>query len=243
MTRRALLINWFDLPAEHEADFDTWHNREHVIERVTIPGFVQGRRFVAIGAPAQKGHGYLVIYDAQDLQALQSPAYEARLDGPTPLTRRVVPMLRELTRTAGEVVQERGAGNGVYVRTLRLPGLSTLGAQTDDAVASALDAAYACNSVTAVQLYRPDVGVTHFKDRTQEGRATDTLRRDDYPWGIVVEACRPAALDAATEALRARLGQLGPDAATEWQAHSYQLVFAMDADQAHRAVRSTGANP
>ena len=49
--KRALLFNWFDLPAGSEAAFDSWHNREHVTERLSVPGFVQGRRFVSIDRP------------------------------------------------------------------------------------------------------------------------------------------------------------------------------------------------
>ena len=224
---RALLVNWLDVPFEHEASFDEWHSREHVPERVSIPGFEQGRRRVSIDDPAPRGHGYLVVYNTASVGVLASTAYGARLDAPTPWTRKMVPAVREMTRTVCEVTQERGAGTGGYVRTIRLPGLTgPLSAPGAD-VGDALDAAYACEAVACVQLCRPDFAVTHFKDRTQEGRATDSVRRDEYPWMVIVEACRPAALDTATEALRANFQRRWPDASHEFVCHSYVLGFSM----------------
>ena len=228
----AFLLNWFDLPEEGQAAFDKWHNRQHVIERLCIPGFETGRRYASIDTPVEKGHGYLVIYDTESLQILESSAYAARLDAPTPLTRSVVPMLRDLTRTVGELVQERGTGLGSFLRTIRLPDLSDWIVNSAPAVSETLNRMYEVDSITRVQLYRPDARVTHFKDKTQEGRSTDTLRKDDYPWGIVVEGCRPMALDVATEELRRALEGQGVGKAARMECHSYQVVFSMKADEA-----------
>lgn len=228
----ALLLNWFDLPSDAQAAFDGWHNREHVIERLSIPGFIQGRRYESLERPAPKGHGYLVIYDADDVQVFASAAYGARLDAPTPLTQRVVPHLRDLTRTVCEVVDDHGGGTGAFLRTIRLPGLGERLAQAGASIAADLAAAHDCDSVTSVQLCRPNTEVTHYKDRTQEGLATQTLRRAEYPWTVIVEACRQDALDAATTALKLRINRRWPGAELTFQCHSYQLVFIMDKQQA-----------
>ena len=39
---------WHDLLPEASDDFYQWHNREHMPERVGIPGFRRGRRFIAV---------------------------------------------------------------------------------------------------------------------------------------------------------------------------------------------------
>lgn len=45
----AILIVWTDIPAEIEADFNEWYNREHLPDRVLrMPGFLRGRRYVCI---------------------------------------------------------------------------------------------------------------------------------------------------------------------------------------------------
>ena len=41
---------WHDLLPEARDDFHQWHNREHMPERVGIPGFRRGRRYVAVAS-------------------------------------------------------------------------------------------------------------------------------------------------------------------------------------------------
>jgi hypothetical protein len=43
---------WHDLLPEARDEYHQWHNREHMPERVGIPGFRRGRRYVAIGRRA-----------------------------------------------------------------------------------------------------------------------------------------------------------------------------------------------
>jgi hypothetical protein len=38
---------WNDILPEHRAEFYAWHNEEHMPERVGIPGFRRGRRYIA----------------------------------------------------------------------------------------------------------------------------------------------------------------------------------------------------
>lgn len=224
----ALLLNWFDIEPGRESAFDDWHNREHVIERMGVPGFMQGRRFEAAGTPRAPGHAWLVAYDAADIGVFESAAYAARLDNPTPLTARVVPCLRSLTRTVYRVEARRGGGTSAYVRTVRLP--SAKGPPADaSALRETVEQAYAVSGVSAIVLGSPDGRVTHYKDKTREGRATETVVRDDYPWIVIVEACRAAALDEAAAILDAAVARLLPGTAPV--SDTYRLVFAMTTEQ------------
>ena len=48
-----VLAIWNGIDPEAEADFVAWHVREHIPERVVLPGFRRGRRYVALdGEPA-----------------------------------------------------------------------------------------------------------------------------------------------------------------------------------------------
>jgi hypothetical protein len=44
---------WHDLLPEARDEFHQWHNREHMPERVGIPGFRRGRRYVALSGTPQ----------------------------------------------------------------------------------------------------------------------------------------------------------------------------------------------
>ena len=101
----ALLI-WHDPAPEVESDYNEWHSKEHMFERVGVPGFRRGQRAVAIsGAPK-----YFNFYEVDDLATLTSKAYLDRLNDPTPWTRRVAPNVHNNSRTLCRVTAGLGAG-------------------------------------------------------------------------------------------------------------------------------------
>jgi len=227
---RGLLLNWLDLAEGNQAAFDAWHNREHVIERTSIPGFLQGRRFVATDAVPAPGHSLLVVYDTTDLGVLESPAYFARLDSPTLLTRQMAPFLRAMTRTAYEIVWSAGRGTGGFLQTIRVNSLARYLSSDGRELTDELAAVYACDGVVGVQLGRPDGAVTHVKDKTTEGRSTDARSQADYPWCLVVESNNRDALDAALAVFKGAVCERWPEESHEFDVHAYQLVFSMTAE-------------
>ncbi|MGH6904724.1 MAG: hypothetical protein ACREIR_18510 [Geminicoccaceae bacterium] len=49
---KGALAIWHDPAPEIESDYNEWHSKEHMYERVGVPGFLRGQRGVAIaGAP------------------------------------------------------------------------------------------------------------------------------------------------------------------------------------------------
>lgn len=98
----------FDVVPEAIAEHDEWHTHEHLPERLSIPGFLRGTRWVAIqGAPR-----YLVLYEVQDLDTLASDAYLTRLNHPTPWTSKMMPHYRRMRRGFCSVVGSSGHGMG-----------------------------------------------------------------------------------------------------------------------------------
>lgn len=69
---RGLLLVMMDVDPEHEEEFNRWYNEEHVPERLSIPGFISGRRFRAIeGSPK-----YLALYELESPEVLDSDVYK-----------------------------------------------------------------------------------------------------------------------------------------------------------------------
>ncbi len=107
---------WNDIAQDWEAEFLNWHVREHMPERVGLPGFLRGQRYLAVeGTPR-----YFNFYEATDAAAFSSDAYRARLNDPTPWTRRVVAHFANTGRTICKRVAHAGQGDGAFVQTLRL---------------------------------------------------------------------------------------------------------------------------
>ncbi len=93
-TATGLLAVWTDIAPEMEAEFNAWYDTEHIPERLSVPGFLSGLRFVAVeGQPK-----YLALYDLADETVLKSEAYLKLLKPGTPWTRRVAPNFRNSAR-------------------------------------------------------------------------------------------------------------------------------------------------
>jgi hypothetical protein len=50
-------VAWHGIAAGREAEYERWHSHEHMLERVSIPGFLRGRRYAA----TVEGPRYLVL--------------------------------------------------------------------------------------------------------------------------------------------------------------------------------------
>jgi hypothetical protein len=103
----AMLLS-FDVDAGSIEEHDRWHTHEHLPERLSIPGFRRGTRWVATDGQPR----YMVLYEVESLATLASEAYLARLDNPTPWTARMMPHYRGMTRGLCAVLGSFGFGQG-----------------------------------------------------------------------------------------------------------------------------------
>ncbi len=106
---------WHDFTPEGRAEFYAWHGREHMPERVGIPGFLRGRRYVAIRGDLE----FFNLYEARVPQVLASPDYRERLNNPTPWTSTVVKNYRRVARSICRVAATFGKGQGGLISTWR----------------------------------------------------------------------------------------------------------------------------
>jgi hypothetical protein len=103
----AMLLS-FDVDEGAIAEHDDWHTHEHLPERLAIPGFLRGTRWVSvIGRPR-----YMVLYEVEQLQTLTSHAYLERLNNPTEWTLRMMQHYRGMSRGFCHVTGSSGYGMG-----------------------------------------------------------------------------------------------------------------------------------
>jgi hypothetical protein len=110
----AMLLS-FDVLPQAVAEHDHWHTHEHLPERLAIPGFLRGTRWVAL----RGGPRYCVLYEVASLQTLSSPAYLERLNRPSPWTARMMPHYRGMRRGFCAVSGSFGLGLGHVAMLLR----------------------------------------------------------------------------------------------------------------------------
>ena len=119
----AAMLLCFDIEASAVEEHDRWHTHEHLPERLSIPGFLRGTRWLATdGTPR-----YMVLYEVDSLSTLASPAYLDRLNNPTPWTTRMMPHYRAMNRGLCSVLGSFGLGQGGTAALMRFSCEPSLG--------------------------------------------------------------------------------------------------------------------
>lgn len=110
----AIFSNYPESALAAQSEF---HSYEHLLERVSIPGFLRGRRSNAVtpGAPT-----VFALYEVADREVAVSPAYLDRLNNPTPWTSDMLPRVKDATRTLCRVVASEGIGSGAHLAVARI---------------------------------------------------------------------------------------------------------------------------
>jgi hypothetical protein len=106
---------WNDILPDGRADFFEWHNREHMPERVGIPGFRRGRRYIALSGTPE----FFTLYETDSPEVLAGADYLNRLNNPTPWTQRATAPFRNVARSLCRVALSLGTGQGGLLATLR----------------------------------------------------------------------------------------------------------------------------
>ena len=110
----AAMVLYYDIAGD-SADHDDWHTYEHMHERLSIPGFMRGTRWVAkAGTPK-----YMVVYEVASTEVATSSAYLARLNDPTPWTASMMRRFRGMIRGFCTVVASSGFGLGNAAVSMR----------------------------------------------------------------------------------------------------------------------------
>ena len=214
---QAVVAIWNGIAPEGRTEFYEWHNREHMPERVGIPGFRRGRRYIAkYGAPE-----FFTLYEADSAEVLVGQDYLNRLNNPTPLTQRVPPtFFRDTARGVCRVRLSLGVGQGGYMLTLRFGAEAGREAElqkylTQVALAPLADIV----SVVGVHLAVADQAASSIETAERKGRPTVVPN-----WLVMIEACEPEAADAACDQLLAG-GLAAHGARAEMDRGLYMLQF------------------
>lgn len=113
----AFLALWNDVAPQHAQEYNRWHTREHVPERVGIDGFIEGRRYRHV---ADGQREYFTAYGVEAPEVFRSPAYLAVIDDPTPWSASMRPTLVRVLRAPCRTLGSVGSGMGGALACVRL---------------------------------------------------------------------------------------------------------------------------
>lgn len=112
---RAAIAMWWDMPLAQREEFEHWHSHEHFPERMRLPGFLRGSRWMDPDVSR-----YFVLYELDAYETLTSSGYVDRLNDPTPWSIRMMPHHLNMVRSQGLIVATFGGGIAGSMMTLRL---------------------------------------------------------------------------------------------------------------------------
>jgi len=165
-----ILFVWTNVDPAHERDFNRWYDREHVEERVRIPGFVSGTRYQSKQGPRK----YLGLYRTSSLDAFQTPAYHQAFQHQTPWSLANLARMQDPMRRVCTIDAETGVGTGAWLALLRL-GSSAIGNDPSQ-VAELGKKLLEIDGVLASRLLTPDASLsTPLPAENADGRVLDPI--------------------------------------------------------------------
>jgi hypothetical protein len=189
---KAVVAIWNDITPQGRDNFIEWHNREHIPERVGIPGFLRGRRYFAeYGTPS-----YFTLYEAVDRTVLTGNEYLERLNDPTPWTKQSTAEFRNTLRGVCNAHFSQGSGDGGVLLTLRFDPGRADAAGLEEQIRAALEKIIAQKGVCGAHLCVADSGASNVETAERKGRQVGVPN-----WIVMVEGSTVSAVDSAGEEL------------------------------------------
>src|ERR1700712_1205392 len=211
MRGAGFLAIWSDVFSGNLTDYRHWRTREHTTERGTTRGFLGVRVFRAARADIAR---FFILYELENPEVLDGPAYLARLNAPTPWSQRTMPRLGNFIRGGGVMTSRAGRGEGSTIAALRIERLPAKPQAFADAIV-------ALDGVAAVQIGATDLA------RTSVPTVEKGMRKDEgiFAGLLIIEGLDEAALRGALR----EAAKLAPELGGIGEPEVYQGMFALDA--------------
>lgn len=221
---KAAMLLTFDVEQSAIPEHDDWHTHEHLPERLSIPGFLRGTRWVAVrGAPR-----YVVLYEVDRLETLGSSSYLERLNNPTPWTSKMMAHYRDMSRGLCAVEKSCGLGMGHCALLIRFKLASASSASSTSV------AAWLGEDVMPQLPARPGVGSIHLLRSALAPAMTSEQRirgaDSGVDWALMATGYEQ---DALSDLEHAELGvaELEGRGATSVASALYQGAYSLSQDE------------
>jgi hypothetical protein len=190
---KGMLVVFNEVKAADERDFNEWYNREHIDERVNLPGFHRARRYVAVrGSPK-----YLATYECSSVEDLATPGYLHLLANQTPWTQAVMARFTKFNRLTLRVQVDLTHGAGGAVAAVRFAPdpheRKPLVAWLQDALAKAV----ARPGLVGAMAAENDLEVANAPLRD---KSMDHPRADEAEWVVLLDGADAGSVGAAARA-------------------------------------------
>jgi hypothetical protein len=213
----AAVVMWWNVADQHRTEFHEWHSKEHLPERLSIPGFHRGSRW------QREGSGdFFVMYELEGYDTLTSSAYLERLNDPTPWSTKMMPLHTGMIRSQSRIVTSHGCGVATYAATIRFSPASGRDAELENHLKASLGTLLERVGVIGAHLVRTE---TPKASETKEQR----IRGGDAvaDWVVVLSGHSRAALEDVCSSSLSPAALVSNGAETEQKSDVFRLVHAV----------------
>ena len=213
-----LVVIWNGIRDDKREDFMEWHPRQHMVERLSIPGFLRGRRCIALdGTP-----DFLTIYELQSPDVLLTDIYKQRLANPTEWSTATLPAFTANTRGACRILFTEGYAMGGFILTVRFAAQEGRESALIGAVREAMPRVTSTPRITGAHFAQNDTSLTGGNAGSQRGRVI--LLPELI---VMIEGSEAEAVAAAGEALLSNDALRRMGAKPEVERGLYQLEYSI----------------
>jgi hypothetical protein len=192
---KGMLITFTEVKARDERDFNEWYNREHIDERINLPGFHRARRYVAVRASPK----YLATYECDSVDDLATPIYLDRLANATPWTQDVMARFTHFNRLTLRIQIDLTHGEGGAVTVVRfVPDPARRRELTEWLRETALPRAIKRPGMLGTAVGENDLEIAN---APVQQKSMDHPRADEVEWVVLLEGAEAAASSAAARLL------------------------------------------
>jgi hypothetical protein len=181
----AVVAIWNGIAPEARDQFYDWHINEHMPERVGIPGFRRGRRYIA--ADATTHPEFFTLYELDTIEVAKGSDYANRLNDPTPGTVASTSRFLDTSRALSRVLHSQGPGAGGAILTIRFSSDVT----GLDSIRSVVAATAKLPRIAGAHLCQGDRAASIVRTVETKGRTDIRTPPDCF---VMVEATDAAAL-------------------------------------------------
>lgn len=192
---KGMLVVFNEVKPRDERDFNEWYNREHIDERVNLPGFHRARRYVAVRATPK----YLATYECNGVSDLAAPGYLALLANQTPWTQAVMARFTHFNRMTlrMQIDQTHGVGGAITVARF-VPHPARRRELLEWLRGTALPRAIKRPGMLGAAAGENDLEIAN---APMQAKSMDHPRADEVEWVILLEGAEAAATSATTRLL------------------------------------------
>jgi hypothetical protein len=216
---KGMLIVFTEVKARDERDLNEWYNREHIDERINLPGFHRARRYVAVrGSPK-----YLATYECDSVGDLATPGYLQLLANQTAWSQAVMAKFTHFHRLTLRLQIDLTHGIGGAIACVRfVPDPRERKPLVGWLQETAFPRAIARPGLLGAFAAANDVEIAN---APLQEKSMDHPKAEEEEWVVVLEGADPASVGTAARALF-RLAALKPFGVTMAPTiGTYRLLF------------------